>query len=80
MSKGNHTDVILEDINGKFDFLVEYSRGINERLGNMPTKDDLAQVNSRLQTLEYSIKNLSKEVHLHTLQFERLGNALTQAS
>ncbi len=78
MGKENYTDILLEEVNSKFDFIVEAVHATNERLERMPDKNDLKQISNRLEIVEYSIKELSKKVSSHDKQFKLLSNVFSR--
>lgn len=60
MTKQNYTDVILEEMNHKFDLLLEAAGDLKEQLATKADKEDIQQISRRLSTVERSLEVLLK--------------------
>lgn len=56
--------MILEDINHKFDIILEAVRGLQEQLTHKADKEELAQVNDRVNILETSQRRVISDVRV----------------
>lgn len=70
-TKNNYIEVILEDINAKFNRLIEVVAGMQEQLTRKADKSDIKRVEDRLDVIEYSVKQTNTApptVTKHALQ------------
>ena len=54
--------LIENDVTKKINLIYEKLDSIDEKLGKMPTPEDLAIANGRIEVLEAIVKKLSREV------------------
>ncbi len=69
---GGSTDVLLEDINSKFDKLIEVVYQMREEIKSTATKDDLVDVKSDLRTVKAAVTDVSSQVNNHENRITRL--------
>ena len=62
MKGDSYTNVILEDINSKFDRLIEVVANMQEQLTRKADKDDITNLVQRVEVLEYSIRQMSLKI------------------
>ena len=62
MKGDSYTNVILEDINSKFDRLIEVVANMQEQLTRKADKDDIPNLVQRVEVLEYSIRQMSLKI------------------
>lgn len=61
MSKQNYAHVILEDVNHKFDIIIEIVKGMQEQLTRKADKEDIARLSGRIDILEVSQRKIISE-------------------
>lgn len=72
MSKDeNYTNVILEEMNGKFDLLVEAVGTVQEKLETLALKKDLTEVKEDVKMIRAAVTD-------HSGEFQEHGRRLTQ--
>ncbi len=62
MAGENYTNVLLEDINGKFDQLIEVVSGMREEMKTLAKQTDLNDVKSDVKVIKAAVTDLSGNV------------------
>jgi hypothetical protein len=63
MGKRSDTDIILEDMNAKFDVMLEAISSLRDDLGGMARQSDLEVVKSDAKVIKAAVTDLSKQVN-----------------
>lgn len=64
MSK-NHTDVLLEDMNAKFDVMMEAIVQLRSDMKEMTTKADFEEVKQDVKTIKAAVTDTNTQVQDH---------------
>ncbi|HWT39830.1 MAG TPA: hypothetical protein VN081_00960, partial [Dongiaceae bacterium] len=76
MVKENYTDMLLEDINGKFDFLIELVTPLTLLPAAVAQlQEDVTQMRKDLGVTNRVVKDHSKALHNHAYRIKRLESA-----
>ena len=75
MADKNYTDVLLEDINGKFDAVLDGISGIRERVDNLPARDEFNVVKDDIRTIKLAVKGTNKRLEDHEKRITKLETA-----
>jgi len=75
MADKNYTDVLLEDINGKFDAVLDGISGIRERVDNLPARDEFNDVKDDIRTIKSAVKGTNKRLEDHEKRITKLETA-----
>lgn len=59
------TNVILEDINGKFDHIVEIVGALNEKIDKKADKSDLDEIKADIKIMKAALTETSHQVNDH---------------
>jgi hypothetical protein len=74
--KKNYTDVLLEDMNHKFDLLLEAIAPLKDMQKDIfALKEDLEEVKQDVKVVKAAVTDLSKQVHGHERRFTKLKTA-----
>lgn len=65
MGKASYTDILLEEMNGKFDRILEIVQGNTEALARKVEYSDLEPIYRRLDLIEHSLKIITPLVYDH---------------
>lgn len=71
----NHTDVILEDMNSKFDLVVELVTEMRKDITGMATKDDIAELKADIKVIKAAVTDTSHQVQDHEQRITTLETA-----
>jgi hypothetical protein len=63
MGKRSDADIILEDMNAKFDVMLEAISSLRDDLGGMARQSDLEVVKSDAKVIKAAVTDLSKQVN-----------------
>ncbi len=61
----NYTDTLLEDINGKFDYVVEAVGSINDQLKNIPKRDEFNELKDEVHITRLVVTDHSRQLSEH---------------
>ena len=61
----DHTDVLLEDINGKFDIILEAVGGLQEEMKGLAKQPDLEEVKTDVTTIKLAVTGHSEQLTNH---------------
>jgi hypothetical protein len=75
MSDVNHTDVLLEDINGKFDVVLEVVGQIQDQIKNLPTRDEFTELKDDVKTIKLAVTGHSERLSDHEKRIGQLETA-----
>jgi polyhydroxyalkanoate synthesis regulator phasin len=59
----NYTDVLLEDMNGKFDLLLDIMKGMQEEMRTFAKQADLKEVKQDVKVIKAAVTETNKDVH-----------------
>lgn len=59
----NYIAILLEQIRGQNEALLEGNVHIYERLDKVPTKDGLTEIRQDLKVVEAVVKDISRQIH-----------------
>ncbi len=65
----DHTGVILEDMNSKFDLVVELVQDMSQK---MATKNDLVEIKEDVKIIKAAVTDLSNQVARHETRITSL--------
>ncbi len=72
----DYTNVLLEEMNSKFDLLLEAVKPIRQLQQDTGTlKEDMNEVKSDVKVIKAAVTDVSKEVSAHDLRIANLENA-----
>jgi len=75
MSK-NYTNVLLEDMNGKFDLLLEAIAPLKQMQQDIfTTKEDVAELKADVKVIKAAVTDLSHQVNRHEKEIAELKTA-----
>ena len=74
--KKNYTDVLLEDMNHKFDLLLEIVGQMRDEMKTLAKQTDLEEVKQDVKVVKAAVTDLSRQVHGHEKRFTKLKTAL----
>ena len=74
--KKNYTDVLLEDMNHKFDLLLEIVGQMRDEMKTLAKQTDLEEVKQDVKVVKAAVTDLSLQVHGHEKRFTKLKTAL----
>ena len=74
-SDKDNLHIILEDINAKFDRLVESNEQINVRLDHTATKEELAEVKADIKVIKAVVTDQSGQLNHHETRITHLEAA-----
>lgn len=63
MSDTNYNGVLLEGINGKFDYLVDAMKGMREEMKDFAKQSDLEEVKQDVKTIKAVVTQTNKDLH-----------------
>ncbi|HEX5448314.1 MAG TPA: hypothetical protein VFW90_03905 [Candidatus Saccharimonadales bacterium] len=69
MADNNYTEALLEDINGKFDAVLNGLQGIREV---MARQEDLEEVKADIKTIKIAVTDTSTQVQDHERRITHL--------
>ncbi len=75
MTKQNHTDFLLEDMNGKFDRLIDIMAQVRDEMKGMAKQTDLEEVKTDVKVIKVAVKDVSHQVATHEEQITELKAA-----
>lgn len=74
MSK-DYTDVLLEEMNGKFDRLIEVMAQMREEMKHFARQEDLEEVKADVKIIKAAVTDLSSQVNRHEIEIGQLKTA-----
>lgn len=74
-SDKDHLEVILEDMNGKFDRLIEVAAQMQDTLERTATKDELAEVKADIKVIKAAVVDHSGQLNDHEQRITHLESA-----
>ncbi len=74
-SDANQFGVILEDIDSKFDRLIEAMSQLQDEMKTKADKNDIARLERQIDTIKEVVKDQSRELSSHELRITRLETA-----
>lgn len=74
MSK-DYTDVLLEEMNGKFDRLIEVTAQMREEMRQSARQEDLEEVKADVKVIKAAVTDLSSQVNKHKVEIRHLKTA-----
>lgn len=74
-SDKDNLEVILEDMNGKFDLLLESNAQIRQQLKHMATKEELAEVKADIKVIKAAVTDHSSQLSDHEGRITQLEAA-----
>ncbi len=72
MNSSNHTDIVLEDMNSKFDAVIELVTQMREDMKQLAKQEDLEEVKADVKIIKAAITDLSHQVEKHEQQLTSL--------
>ena len=73
MGKKNYTDVILEDINGKFDLLLEIVVPMRKEVSEVKKMTDkIPEIQADIKTIKLALKQTNMQVRDHETRITKL--------
>lgn len=73
MSRRDYTNLILEDINGKFDLVLEAVAPIKYlQIDVAKLKEDMIEVKADLKTIKFALKHTNIQVADHEVRIKKL--------
>ncbi|HSH18173.1 MAG TPA: hypothetical protein VK978_02215 [Candidatus Saccharimonadales bacterium] len=75
MSDSNYTDVLLEDMNSKFDVVLEAVMAMREDMQTLAKQHDLEQIKSDVRIIKAAVTDLSAQVQDHESRLSELKSA-----
>ncbi len=72
MSDKNYTDVLLEDMNSKFDRLIEVMSQMREEMSTFAKSEELNEIKTDVKTIKAAVTDVSKNVERHDLKLQNL--------
>lgn len=63
MSDVNHADILLKDINGKFDAVLEAVGQIQSQIKNLPTRDEFTRLKDDVKTIKLAVTGHSEQLN-----------------
>lgn len=71
MSDNNYTDILLEDMNAKFDVVLEAVGAMRDEIKTLARQDDLVEVKHDMKIVKAAVTDLSDEVRDHSRQLSQ---------
>lgn len=77
MADRNYTDVLLEDINGKFEFIVDAVGGLQDSVRKIPKMEvRLENIEKDVKVIKLVVKDTSKQLKSHENRITKLETAV----
>ena len=71
-SEANYIAILLEDMNGKFQFVVEAVSDIQRIVKNQPTREEFEALLSKVDVTIGALKATNRQVHDHEKRITQL--------
>ncbi len=68
----NYMVLMFEQMNGKFDLLIDMMTLMYEHMQTLATKDELYRVEAKVDTLTHAVTETNREVRSHSQRLDRL--------
>ncbi|MES2971257.1 MAG: hypothetical protein V4702_02980 [Patescibacteria group bacterium] len=68
----DHTDLVLEDMNSKFDAVIELVTQMRDDMKQLAKQSDLQEVKADIKTIKAAVTDLSQQVEKHEQQLASL--------
>lgn len=72
MADKNYTDALLEDINDKFDIVLDGIKGMREEISGLARQKDLEEVKQDAKTIMMAITDANNQVSDHETHITHL--------
>ena len=63
MSDTDYNGVLLEDLNDKFDVLIDGIKGIREKVDDLPTRSEFNELKDDVKTIKSVVIETNKDLH-----------------
>jgi len=74
-SEKQYFEIMLEEMNGKFDFVIEMIHLMNENMKSLAKQEDLEDVKREVQTIKLSLRMTDETVFDHERRLKKLEEA-----
>ena len=72
MSDTDYNGVLLEDVNGKFDVILDAVKGIREKVDDLPTRNEFNELKGDVKTIKAVVTQNNLEINDHNRRITKL--------
>ena len=72
MSDTDYSGVLLEDVNGKFDVILDAVKGIRGKVDDLPTRNEFNELKGDVKTIKAVVTQNNLEINDHNRRITKL--------
>lgn len=72
---GDYVGTLLEDLDGKFDYMVDAIGSINDQLRSIPKRDEFNELKAEVRAIHIVVSGHNKQLSKHESRITKLESA-----